>query len=184
MKSCAHTVIQLWIFHNFFKKYSLFKDFFFLRIRFLVFRHFKGASLVTQTVKNLPVMQGDQVWSLGWEDSLREVNGYPLQYSCLENSTDRGAWWAGYSHYGHRVRQDWVTNTFAFFSLSCSNSIVWWSENRFYMVSILWDHYSFLWSLVHSFCLWMVHLCSVLCLLGIWSNMPPLDLINPAIKKI
>ena len=23
-----------------------------------------------------------------------EENGYPLQYSCLENSTDRGAWWA------------------------------------------------------------------------------------------
>ena len=23
-----------------------------------------------------------------------EGNGYPLQYSCLENSTDRGAWWA------------------------------------------------------------------------------------------
>ena len=21
-------------------------------------------------------------------------NGYPLQYSCLENSLDRGAWWA------------------------------------------------------------------------------------------
>ena len=26
--------------------------------------------------------------------SLREGNGNPLQYSCLENSTDRGAWWA------------------------------------------------------------------------------------------
>ena len=26
--------------------------------------------------------------------SLEEGNGYPLQYSCLENSTDRGAWWA------------------------------------------------------------------------------------------
>ena len=25
--------------------------------------------------------------------SLREGNSYPLQYSCLENSTDRGAWW-------------------------------------------------------------------------------------------
>ena len=24
----------------------------------------------------------------------REGNGYPLQYSCLDNSTDRGAWWA------------------------------------------------------------------------------------------
>ena len=25
--------------------------------------------------------------------SLGERNGYPLQYSCLENSMDRGAWW-------------------------------------------------------------------------------------------
>ena len=23
-----------------------------------------------------------------------EDNGYPLQYSCLENSMDKGAWWA------------------------------------------------------------------------------------------
>ena len=23
-----------------------------------------------------------------------EGNGYPLQYSCLENSLDRGTWWA------------------------------------------------------------------------------------------
>ena len=26
--------------------------------------------------------------------SLEEGNSYPLQYSCLENSMDRGAWWA------------------------------------------------------------------------------------------
>ena len=26
--------------------------------------------------------------------SLEEGNGYPLQYYCLENSMDRGAWWA------------------------------------------------------------------------------------------
>ena len=26
--------------------------------------------------------------------SPREENGYPLQYSCLENSMDRRAWWA------------------------------------------------------------------------------------------
>ena len=25
--------------------------------------------------------------------SLGGGNGYPLQYSCLENSMDRGAWW-------------------------------------------------------------------------------------------
>ena len=29
----------------------------------------------------------------GWGRSPGEENGYPLQYSCLENSTDRGAWW-------------------------------------------------------------------------------------------
>ena len=25
-----------------------------------------------------------------------EGNGYPLQYSCLENSVDRGAWWTSW----------------------------------------------------------------------------------------
>ena len=32
--------------------------------------------------------------SLGREDSPGEGNGNPLQYSCLENSIDRRAWWA------------------------------------------------------------------------------------------
>ena len=30
----------------------------------------------------------------GLHRSPGEGNGYPLQYSCLENSMDRGAWWA------------------------------------------------------------------------------------------
>ena len=30
-----------------------------------------------------------------------EGNGNPLQYSCLENSMDRGAW-RGYSPWGHK----------------------------------------------------------------------------------
>ena len=32
-----------------------------------------------------------------------ERNSYPLQYSCLENSTDRGTWWAAV-HESQRVR--------------------------------------------------------------------------------
>ena len=52
----------------------------------------RGASLVAQMVKNLPAMQETQVRSLSWEDHPREGNGYPLQYSCLENSMDRRAW--------------------------------------------------------------------------------------------
>ena len=33
-----------------------------------------------------------------------EGNDNPLQYSCLENSTDRGAWWAIQSMESQRVR--------------------------------------------------------------------------------
>jgi len=32
------------------------------------------------------------------------VHGNPLQYSCLENPVDRGAWWAT----AHRVTQSWT----------------------------------------------------------------------------
>ena len=44
-----------------------------------------------QTVRNLPAMPETWVRSLGQED---QGNGNSLQYSCLENSIDRGAWWA------------------------------------------------------------------------------------------
>ena len=43
-------------------------------------------------VLNLPAMWKTQVQSLGQKDPLEKGNGYPLQYSCLENSMDRGAW--------------------------------------------------------------------------------------------
>ena len=52
------------------------------------------ASLVAQRLERLPAMRETQVQSLGWEDSPGEGNGNPLQYSCLENPMDRGAWWA------------------------------------------------------------------------------------------
>ena len=51
-----------------------------------------GASLVAWTVKNLPAMWETWVRSLGQEDPLEKGNGNPVQYSCLDNSMDRGAW--------------------------------------------------------------------------------------------
>ena len=45
------------------------------------------ASLVAQVVTNPCAIQGIPVQSLGWEDPL-EGNGYPLQYSGLENYMD------------------------------------------------------------------------------------------------
>ena len=47
---------------------------------------------MAQILKNLSAMQETRVRSLGWEDPFEEGNGYPLQYFCLENSMDRGAW--------------------------------------------------------------------------------------------
>ena len=54
-------------------------------------------------------MQKTQLWSLGPlvpGRSLRVGNGNPLQYSCLENSMDRGAWRAtahGVARVGHNL---------------------------------------------------------------------------------
>ena len=48
-------------------------------------------------VKNLPDNEGDarDVSSVSRSGrSTGEGNGYPLQYSCLENSMERGACWA------------------------------------------------------------------------------------------
>ena len=43
-------------------------------------------------VKNLPANSGDPGSVPGSGRSPGEGNGNPLQYSCLENSMDRGAW--------------------------------------------------------------------------------------------
>ena len=50
------------------------------------------ASLVAPMVKNPPAMHaGDLGLIPGSVRSLGEGNGYPLQYSCLDKSMDRGA---------------------------------------------------------------------------------------------
>ena len=51
-------------------------------------------SLVAQTLKNLPINAGDLGSIPGLGRSPGEGNGYPLQYSCLEKSVDRGTWLA------------------------------------------------------------------------------------------
>ena len=60
-------------------------------------------------VKNLPANAGDvkDVGLIpGLERSPREGNGNVVQYSCLENSTDRDAWQAIQSRGWQRVRHD------------------------------------------------------------------------------
>ena len=53
-----------------------------------------GVSLMAQQAKNQPARQETEeiwVWFLGQENPLGEKNGNLLQYTCLKNSTDRGA---------------------------------------------------------------------------------------------
>ena len=44
--------------------------------------------------KTLPAVQETWIQSLGQRRSPAVEDGNPLQHSCLENSMDRGAWWA------------------------------------------------------------------------------------------
>ena len=46
----------------------------------------------------------------GWGRFPGEGNGNPLQYSCLENPMDRGAWCRLLSMGLQRVRHDWMTS--------------------------------------------------------------------------
>ena len=87
----------------------------------------KRASLVAHTVKNLPAMHEIQLWSLGQEDPLEKGmathssilawripwrKDNPLQYSCLENSMEKGAWRATvHGAVKQKTGHDWVTNT-------------------------------------------------------------------------
>ena len=48
--------------------------------------------------------QQERHWFAHFGDTDGERTGNPLQYSCLENSVDRGAWWAAV----HGVAQSWM----------------------------------------------------------------------------
>ena len=65
--------------------------FFLMRLTFKSVDFELRDSLVAQTVKCLPAMRETRVRSPAWEDSPGDGNGNPLQYSCPENSMDRGA---------------------------------------------------------------------------------------------
>ena len=56
----------------------------------VIYTGFPGGSVV----KNLPANAGDLGLICGSGRSPGRGHGNPLQYSCLGNPMDRGAWWA------------------------------------------------------------------------------------------
>ena len=61
-----------------------------LKVGVRAYAGFPGGSMV----KNPPANAGDTSLISGLGSSPGGGNGNPLQYSCLENPMDRGAWWA------------------------------------------------------------------------------------------
>ena len=59
---------------------------------------------MAQTVKSLPANARDPALIPESGRSPGGGNGYPLQYSCLENPMDRGAWWATV----HGILKNWT----------------------------------------------------------------------------
>ena len=105
------------------------------------------ASLVTKLVKNSAAMQDTWVQSLGWEGPLEKGmsthssilawkipyspwgQGYDnsLQYSCLENPKDRGAWQSTV----HGVTKSWARlSDFTSFHISISQMCIFLAEYK------------------------------------------------------
>ena len=66
---------------------------------------YSWASVVTQTVKNLPAMWETWVQSLGWEDPLEEGMATYSSFLAWKIPLDKRAWWATV-HGLQRVRHD------------------------------------------------------------------------------
>ena len=80
------------------------------------------SSLVAQ-IKNPPANAGDAGSIPGLGRSPGEGNGNPLQYSCLENSTERGAWRA--TVHGIPKRQCYQISLTTNFWLSSIQHVAW-----------------------------------------------------------
>ena len=87
-------------------------------------------------VKNLPVNAGEGGSIPGLGRSPGKGNGNPLQYSCLENPMDRGAWWATVcgvvkSQTQLSTHPGWGT-LFSLLPLLCRFSALWSPEETAY----------------------------------------------------
>ena len=76
--------------------------------------------------------------------SLGEGNGYPLPYSCLENSMDRGPWWATV----HGVIKNWIWMSNWARTLSKMLSVL---HEPAFLLSELYTYHLFLEFLINSF---------------------------------
>ena len=122
MKNKLNIPANLWISQNF--QLTYFIDLFGLSDLLMSKNNFPSSSGGKESACNA----GGPGSILGLGRSSGEGNGYPLQYSCLENSMDRDAWGRLQSMGSQRVRHDWVTNnrtvmTSSLFHMLCTANL-------------------------------------------------------------
>jgi len=83
-------------------------------------------TIYKQQVKNLPANVGNQVSIPESGRSPGEGNGNPLQYSCLENSMDRGTGWA--TIFG--VAKSWTRLSNYHFHFQSILGLPWWLSSK------------------------------------------------------
>ena len=91
-------------------------------------------------VKNLPANTGDVGSIPGSGRSPGEGNGNSFQCSCLENPTDRGAWWA--TVHGAAKSQTWLSD-----NKSSKKGWVWEQRKDFVLFLLFWNFCSYVWLL-------------------------------------
>ena len=90
--------------------------------------------IMAQMVKVSACNVGDPGSIPGWGRSSGEGNGNPLQYSCLKNSMDGGAWWAPV----HGVSKIWTQLSDFTLTLHFRSSISGFSKLSGLFLYILW----------------------------------------------
>ena len=105
-----------------------------LNISWLYVLEFKGFP-VGSDGKESACSAGDLCWIPGLGRSPGKGNGNPLQYSCLENSLNRGAWWVIVYRVTRSNTTEWLTLILEF---SSGLFILFhWSVNVFYASTVL-----------------------------------------------
>ena len=94
---------------------------------------FPGGSVVKNPPANA-VDTGDAVSIHGSGRSPGGGNGNPLQYSCLENPTDKGAWWAAL----HAVAKSWTWQSTHTQTHMCNWITLLYSRNQHNIVNQLY----------------------------------------------
>ena len=73
----------------------------------------------------------------GWGRSPGEGKGNQLQYSCLENSTDKYVWWATVHGVTKESDNDWAINVSFFFNLIWGNHWVSFQQMRSHWIKMV-----------------------------------------------